>query len=362
MTTEPQVPAAPLPRVWPAFTAVALAVALTIVLTIGLFIAVLVARGEDASDLETFFQATAELAREPGIFGWSILLTVIANATLALGGALLSPASNRLRWQRGVLTGGVTMLIGVVGLLCLSNLETALLELLGIPVPGSLAEMAQMIATAPPFTKVILCLLSGVAAPLAEELLFRGYLQTRLVERWGRWPGIGITSVLFGLVHFSVWHSAFACVLGIYLGWLTEVTGSIRAAVVAHMANNLVWVTLVAGGVEIPLPAGLVAPIAAFVGAWSVVALQARGRAAAAGTGSVAGKLVTVRTYPTSAEAHVARLALEQRGIVVFIVEDNSPLLPWGRVRLVVPGDRATAAEEVLGAASRRVLSADDAE
>ena len=51
---------------------------------------------------------------------------------------------------------------------------------------------------------------------------------------------------MFGLLHADPVHTPFAVVLGVYLGWLTEVTGSVRGAVAGHLVNNVlsVWAAL----------------------------------------------------------------------------------------------------------------------
>src|SRR5258708_17715443 len=45
---------------------------------------------------------------------------------------------------------------------------------------------------------------SVIFAPLAEELVFRGFLLNLWMARWGTWPAILISSVLFGLYHFEL--------------------------------------------------------------------------------------------------------------------------------------------------------------
>ena len=62
----------------------------------------------------------------------------------------------------------------------------------------------------------------GVLPGFAEELLFRGYVQTRLSQRWGRWWGVGIAAALFGIMHIDPVHGTFAGIFGLYLGYLTE--------------------------------------------------------------------------------------------------------------------------------------------
>jgi len=81
----------------------------------------------------------------------------------------------------------------------------------------------------------------GVFARRAEELFFRGYMQTRLRAAWR--PGIAIaaTSVAFALLHMEWIHAAMALVLGLYLGVLTERTGSVLPAMLCHVANNSVF-------------------------------------------------------------------------------------------------------------------------
>jgi membrane protease YdiL (CAAX protease family) len=80
--------------------------------------------------------------------------------------------------------------------------------------------------------------LIGAAAPIAEELFFRGYCQTRLSERWGPAVGVGVTSVLFGVFHMNLVQGLCAGVIGVYFGWSAERSGSVRPAMLAHMANN----------------------------------------------------------------------------------------------------------------------------
>jgi membrane protease YdiL (CAAX protease family) len=91
---------------------------------------------------------------------------------------------------------------------------------------------------------------------LGEELLFRGYIESRLNTAWGRpfqfygihWGwGIVITSVLFGLMHFiniyslmigkwhlEPWWGLWTFFGGLVFGFVLEKTGSIVAPTVLH--------------------------------------------------------------------------------------------------------------------------------
>lgn len=85
----------------------------------------------------------------------------------------------------------------------------------------------------------------GVAV-LAEELLFRGLLQRRLVEWLGTWPGILCASLLFGAAHipFSPWFAVVATVAGFGYGVVFHLTGRLSVAIALHGLVNLLHFTL----------------------------------------------------------------------------------------------------------------------
>lgn len=77
-----------------------------------------------------------------------------------------------------------------------------------------------------------------VIAPIAEEILFRGYLYGKLKKYVPVWIAIIATSVLFGLIH-GAWNLAIdTFALSIVLCLLRESTGSIWPSILLHMAKN----------------------------------------------------------------------------------------------------------------------------
>jgi len=77
-----------------------------------------------------------------------------------------------------------------------------------------------------------------VLAPIAEEVLFRGYLYGRLRRILPLWLAILITSALFGFVH-GQWNVGIdVFILSIVLCCLREVTGNIWAGILLHMMKN----------------------------------------------------------------------------------------------------------------------------
>ncbi|HJP81403.1 MAG TPA: type II CAAX endopeptidase family protein [Candidatus Saccharimonadales bacterium] len=77
-----------------------------------------------------------------------------------------------------------------------------------------------------------------VVAPVAEEVVFRGYLYGRLRGHLPLWVAMVATSALFGLAHFQ-WNIAIdVFVLSMVACSLREVTGSIWAGILLHMIKN----------------------------------------------------------------------------------------------------------------------------
>lgn len=77
-----------------------------------------------------------------------------------------------------------------------------------------------------------------ILAPIAEEILFRGYLFGKLRKHAPVWVAILITSLLFAFVHFQ-WNVAIdVFVLSIVLCLLRLRTGSLWAPIVLHMIKN----------------------------------------------------------------------------------------------------------------------------
>lgn len=94
---------------------------------------------------------------------------------------------------------------------------------------------------------------AAVIPALAEEVAFRGFLQRGLELRLGRWPGILLTSLAFGLIH-GITRAPTAFVLGALLGWIASRTGSILPTIVAHGLINAL--SIVMSNLQDRAPAG----------------------------------------------------------------------------------------------------------
>lgn len=85
-------------------------------------------------------------------------------------------------------------------------------------------------------------LVIGILVPIAEELLFRGVVQTYLVSRLGALAGILLSSFWFALLHMDVALLAPLFVIGIGLGYVRHRYQSIWGAVILHAINNMTGV------------------------------------------------------------------------------------------------------------------------
>jgi hypothetical protein len=87
-----------------------------------------------------------------------------------------------------------------------------------------------------------LALMIGATPAICEELLFRGYVQVRMVRSWGPLIGIGIASFLFAAFHMDLVHVIAVFPLGLFLGWISWQSGSLFPAMLGHFVNNVVSV------------------------------------------------------------------------------------------------------------------------
>ena len=110
----------------------------------------------------------------------------------------------------------------------------------------SLEEMASIFRTLGEGGFLIpLALMIGLVPGICEELLFRGYMQTRLTRSWGALCGILATSIAFAAFHMDLVHSSSVLLIGVYLGWVAWASGSIVPAMLGHFVNNFLGVLAV---------------------------------------------------------------------------------------------------------------------
>ena len=83
-----------------------------------------------------------------------------------------------------------------------------------------------------------------IVTPIAEELLFRGYILDSIKRMHGDWPAIIGSALLFALVHFNLFGMVPIIMAGVIYGWLRIKTGSLLPSIACHMMWNLMALSL----------------------------------------------------------------------------------------------------------------------
>jgi uncharacterized protein len=79
-----------------------------------------------------------------------------------------------------------------------------------------------------------------IAAPVIEELIFRGIILNGLLQRYSPVKSIILSSILFGIVHLNPWQFVSALIIGVFSGWVYYRTRKLSLSILIHLVNNLV--------------------------------------------------------------------------------------------------------------------------
>lgn len=82
-----------------------------------------------------------------------------------------------------------------------------------------------------------------VVAAMAEELSLRGYVMGNL-RKYGDNFAIGVSAVLFAIMHGNLIQSPFALIAGFTIGYFTVKTGTLWTAILIHGVNNFISLAL----------------------------------------------------------------------------------------------------------------------
>ncbi len=144
-----------------------------------------------------------------------------------------------------------------------------LIMLVSLPLVGALSELNKLIPVSPSlaatFKKledtyeqqvkvlaritgwgeyIVSMIIMAFAPAIFEETLFRGGMQNILQKLTKNpWLSIGITSVIFSIIHFSYYGFLPRVALGVVLGLIFYFSQSIWLSIFAHFFNNAIVVT-----------------------------------------------------------------------------------------------------------------------
>lgn len=134
------------------------------------------------------------------------------------------------------------MAVVMLGYFALLAVYSALVDLKPDTAPDKLG------ASTSDIHMLMFAVLVGVLAPIAEEILFRGFLFRALRNGIGVWGGAIVSGLLFGALHIDAATSdrllqvVPLAVLGISFALLYNWTGTLYAPIALHATNNSIAV------------------------------------------------------------------------------------------------------------------------
>jgi membrane protease YdiL (CAAX protease family) len=254
-------------RVWPVFGAYLAAFAAIFSLS-GLAVAVVTSLYPDVPP-ETLLRGL------PGLLAGAIASSMGLVLTLALVVRPFVPA--RLRLLPGRETGR-HLFVMIVGVLALGQALDSLTALAGLGGRGAMPEIRRALASAVGEELFAAVVVIGLVAGAAEELFFRAFMQSRFRARWSPAVAVVVSSACFGVMHLDWVHSVLAFALGLYLGFITEMSGSALPAIACHVVNNVLFTlaTALVRSTDAVGPTAAMLAIAAVVFAACIVWLRRR--------------------------------------------------------------------------------------
>ena len=124
-----------------------------------------------------------------------------------------------------VIIGTIALLFGIVS--PIGNL---------IPMPESIKKAFMDFGSQ---TGIFAFFLMVIAAPILEELIFRGIILDGLLKKYSPIDSILISSFLFGLVHLNPWQFVTGLIIGIFSGWVYYRTKNLLLSIIIHASANL---------------------------------------------------------------------------------------------------------------------------
>lgn len=147
-----------------------------------------------------------------------------------------------LRWRHWYLAPVIAGLVGFVMLsfsavLSMAGYNEWMAKLAGVEDPSQ--EVVKMIKeNDDPVTLFLMAILACVGAPIAEEVVFRGYIYGAAKRFSNIWYAAVFSGLLFATVHMNMAGMLPLFVLGVVLAMVYEVTGSLWTPIAAHFAFN----------------------------------------------------------------------------------------------------------------------------
>ena len=188
------------------------------------------------------FQQPEELMQTAVQNAWGYLITIGIGMVILLAWKGWDFFREEVFEKRGRMDIGTFLAITCVFLGCQvgASLYASILE--AILNAFGLSAMAAMEAATIQANSVSMFLYASIGAPIAEELIFRGFIQRSLMP-YGKKFAVFAAALLFGMFHGNLVQTPYAFLVGLVLGYAAA-EYSILWAIALHMINNMVLADL----------------------------------------------------------------------------------------------------------------------
>jgi len=177
--------------------------------------------------------------RENGIV---LALFVIAQDALVFGAAwLFSVARYRVNWNTlGLRAFAFPMGCGLSAALLMASYAIRfcyVVTLIGLGINPQMQTVIPRLDTSG-IGLLITFVAVAIFAPVVEEVFFRGFLYGGMRGRIGMGGALVGSALFFTALHFTLDQFIPIFILGLFLAWLYEKTGSLYPGICLHIANN----------------------------------------------------------------------------------------------------------------------------
>ena len=193
--------------------------------------------------------SNAALAVAVATLGFSIwlgtvVLIIATKKNLTLGEVGFRPLrGTAMLWPIGAWAGGILIVV-VYGMIVLAAQELLGQDLSRLAEGNPLPDTEAMTDT----VWFVLGLSVVLAAPIGEELLFRGLIFRAVEARWGLIVGMLISGLLFSLVHFEISVVLPFWGIGMLFAYAYYKSGSLWTPVIAHaIFNGVSFIATISG-------------------------------------------------------------------------------------------------------------------
>ncbi len=166
-------------------------------------------------------------------FGWSG-----GNFWVKIGLSVVAVSLYSLFWKKPHLSFRVrSFLLGLLSAVVLYSIFLVGNKLASAILPGAKTQVGGIYSLGAGSNKLLIFMLLFFITGPGEEIFWRGFLQDRLMERWGNFTGYLTTTALYAGVHVFSWNLMLilaALVAGAYWGLLYFWKRDLLVQIVSH--------------------------------------------------------------------------------------------------------------------------------